>query len=137
MNPHIKEEWIKELRSNKYHKVEGYLHKGNGYRCALGVLVDIYAKYHQGKARWIWTCGSYQFQTENGVGEWKIQFSNGKLPIEVREWAGLQDSDPKFTLSYRDKKLGYVPSITQVNDVVKEDFQRIADRIEFGTLVEE
>lgn len=134
MNPEIRKEWVAELRAGKYHQVNGALHKGNGYRCGLGVLVDVFIKYHPGKAVWSYESGSYVLKCDNGTGKWDTYSDGGGLPEVVSKWAGLNTSNPTFTLPKEVKKGINPPSMIAANDTNKESFSRLADRVEYGTL---
>lgn len=129
MNPDVKQEWVAELRAGKYHQIKGALHNGNGYRCALGVLVDVFIKYHPGKALWSWENG-YVLKCDDGTGKW-ITHKSSNLPNVVAKWAHTT-TNPTFRLPIEDKKNIPAPTLIAANDSKGESFSRIADRIEFG-----
>lgn len=131
MNPEIKQEWVSELRAGKYHQIQGALHKGNGYRCALGVLVDVFIKYHPGKAIWAYDNGNYTLKCDDGTGKW-VNHAGSSLPTVVYKWAGLKNGSPQFASLKEVKKNLPTPTLIAANDAKRESFSRIADRIEFG-----
>lgn len=95
MNPHIKEEWVATLRGNKFKQVEGALRRANNERCALGVLVDVFIKYHPRRAGWqIQQNGSYELVTHDGLSKWVHHENTGVLPKVVQVWADLDDVNP-------------------------------------------
>lgn len=126
MNPQIKEEWIKRLRSGGIPQGTEYLAEGEK-RCCLGVLCDI--------------------AVEAGVATRGIQmkhmgaYSAGPghhpeirlLPIKVSRWAGLSSVDPAICVrSHDDEDYDYeeaVFSLAQANDA-GYTFNQIADIIE-------
>ena len=117
MNKRIKDRWIAALRSRKYKQCKGVLHDDNGY-CCLGVLCDLHSKSKQGKEFGL------KFEFKNGSYGIKYYYDNnvGILPEVVKEWAGLDDTDP--ILSEKLEK-----SASDLNDSGKK-FHEIADFIE-------
>jgi len=94
MNPYVKEEWVKQLKSGNFVQIEGSLRGENNQRCALGVMVDIFIQYHPDAAGWHKKeDGGYELIVSNGLGEWTHHELPGDLPKPVSEWADCQ-SDP-------------------------------------------
>jgi hypothetical protein len=87
MKPDIKKQWIAALKSGDYEQTQYVLHStSNGY-CCLGVLCDLYQKAHPDKSEWVGDQHSFEFRIKGGPlsEEW----SRNRLPIAVKEWAGL------------------------------------------------
>lgn len=109
MNPEIKAEWVKRLRSGDYIQGKGNLEMGGRY-CCLGVLCEIaveqgvITKEIEGISHI-----SYYDKTEYVL-----------LPNSVVEWAGVNCSNPNFG--------GKI--LSNLNDVDNYDFNQIADVVE-------
>ena len=101
MNKDVKKIWLGALKSGKYVQGQGRLRlvspgKRDAY-CCLGVLCDLSIAHHNTSSRWAdargrlgvyGTLASKVFKfNDEGEG------LNGRLPSEVREWAGLNTSD--------------------------------------------
>lgn len=84
MNKRIKKLWIKALRSGKYKQGKNALHPSPDTFCCLGVLCDLYRKHEKG------------IEWEGDGGEAYFDGEDAALPPSVREWAGIDDSDPKL-----------------------------------------
>lgn len=111
MNKRIKRLWIKALRSGKYQQKQSALRvieDGTVSYCCLGVLCEVY-RGATGKGKWE---GSGFI-----VGG---AFSTSQLPDPVREWAGMEQANPR---------LGRTQTAIELNDSGKP-FIFIADRIE-------
>lgn len=115
MNADIKKRWIAALRSGEYQQGQGELKTSSGTYCCLGVLCEL------AKA--------------DGVGGWNHlrnfevnanDLSSGALPAGVREWAGLESSDPRVV----NESDGQKWHLSSVNDNLQFDFNKIADLIE-------
>ena len=110
MNQDIKDKWINALRSGEYKQGTGALKNSNDAFCCLGVLCDLHAK--ETDARWV--------DVQEG---WLASYfgSDGELPDEVIEWAGLKLRDPvicdHFISTYNDKE-GY--SFDQLADLIEK-----------------
>jgi hypothetical protein len=104
MKQEIKDLWINALESGQYTKTTDILHDAtNNAHCANGVLCDL--AYDAGvvtrrRVRDPWA----QDRDMYVYGEDQVF---GVLPIEVREWAGLDACDPE---------LGNGDTISEVND---------------------
>jgi hypothetical protein len=130
VNPEVKAEWVKRLRSGDYAQGEGYLHQifesGEQERhefCCLGVLCEIAVEV-----------GVTTVSPSTGT-EKQFSYGGGDThpPSEVVRWAGLRDSSGD--LGRR------VKTTAKDGEVVEEDllvnlndggvpFDRIADIIE-------
>ena len=78
MDPAIKAEWVKALRSGNYDQCNGYLRLGNSF-CCLGVLCDIGARKAWDKH------GNYT--TPNG------ELRSACLPSFIGDYVGLSSDD--------------------------------------------
>jgi hypothetical protein len=147
MKQDIKERWVAALRSGEYKQATGYLSEivlddeGNvkevvGF-CCLGVLSEIAVAdgiiekrpYSGGDS-----CMVYGPDTDTGM-----------LPSVVREWAGLDSSDPMIVYTHAhdddcdddcrytfDEGEEYDDTLSALNDDKKLNFNQIADLIEVG-----
>ena len=108
MKPEVKKLWVDALRSGAYDQATGELRTKEGF-CCLGVLCDI-----SGQAQWTGRmyAGGAQY-----------------LPLEVQEWAGLQESDP-FVNIVDDDNEPTSTLLSELNDNLGWDFNRIANVIE-------
>lgn len=89
MNEEIKAQWLAALRSDKYEQGMGYL-KINGKYCCLGVLCDLAKK-----------AGIVTETVEGNVSRFRSTTLDSDteisvLPVAVRNWAGLVNSNPGF-----------------------------------------
>ncbi len=101
MDARIKAEWIKALRSGEYKQAKGDLRvrldpEGKEYGfCCLGVLCDMYAKEKGIEKPWsgegVGGCGDGVYTKFNGKQR------NGTLVQEVKDWAGLEYGNGKYT----------------------------------------
>lgn len=86
MNSQIKQKWIDALKSGEYQQTSEFLRTEQGY-CCLGVLCDLYVKEkNNDKVQWKQFNDYYDILLEDSV-----------LPNEVKEWAGLFDTDVFYT----------------------------------------
>lgn len=108
MNPEIKAEWVKRLRSGDYEQGKGNLEMGGRY-CCLGVLCEIAVE--QGIA-------VKEIKEESRVAYYDREYV--LLPNSVIKWAGVRSSNPDFG--------GWI--LSNLNDVENYDFNQIADVIE-------
>ena len=115
MNQIIKQKWLDALRSGQYEQTRANLRNKHGF-CCLGVLCDLYAKETQ--TEW-----GNESSDSRGVKEFLGEYAT--LPDEVREWAGLNESNPTFKV---DEDSLYV-SLACLNDD-GDDFEKIAQVIE-------
>ena len=80
--------WVQALRSGKYAQYLGYLHTNGGF-CCLGVACDI-----SGLGEW------YKLYDRSCFSHYKISEGyqyHTKLPIEVRNWLGLNSGEGIFS----------------------------------------
>jgi hypothetical protein len=121
MKTEVKKKWVNALINGGYVQGKGQLRQQNQY-CCLGVLCDIY-KENAGKGEWIDPNSTddraslREFRYENSDGETKKAVA--LLPKPVREWAGLESSQPSI--------LGM--TLPELNDDNKHDFTDIASLI--------
>lgn len=121
MKTEVKKKWVNALMNGGYVQGKGQLRQQNQY-CCLGVLCDIY-KENTGKGEWINPnsmddrVSLREFRYENPDGE--ISKAVALLPKPVREWAGLESSQPSI--------LGM--TLPELNDDNKHDFTDIASLI--------
>lgn len=114
MNPEIKHQWTDALRSGKYRQGRNTLYDfDDDTYCCLGVLCDLAEKAGAVKRH----VSEYGRVTWDGESVW--------LPLRVREWAGLTDSDPYVPLGGSE---GY--TLSDANDAREYSFGRIADIID-------
>jgi hypothetical protein len=110
MNPQIKQKWVSALRSGKYQQTQRRLHDENGF-CCLGVLCDLYGK--ENNVEWD--------LANNGHNVYVFQDMVGCLPVSVKEWADLEDCNPRVD--------DQTDSLIGLNDTGCT-FEQIADVIE-------
>jgi hypothetical protein len=86
-NTQVIKDWVTALESGEYEQTQGvlrYTRRDGGYEfCCLGVLCDLAVK-----------AGVIGEPTELGRYGDEGYGSVGELPAEVRDWAGLDSSDP-------------------------------------------
>jgi hypothetical protein len=128
MNPKVKTKWLEALRSGEYRQARHRLRDDNDDFCCLGVLCDIYTKEVGGSWEW-----EHSEHYDKG-GAYKIVHEDcadlvtTSLPFCVREWAGLELSNPGVHVAKGDSD--FVPTtLAQLNDGGK-GFDEIADIIE-------
>jgi hypothetical protein len=109
MNPEIKQQWLKALRSGEYEQDTSSLRTTCGF-CCLGVLTDLYLKEHN--KEWIEDkmFPFYYYRDESKI-----------LPLDVMCWAGLLESNPFLATRH---------SLAHYNDNLGYNFEQIADLIE-------
>lgn len=129
MNPEIKKKWLEALRSGKYEQTTGKLCEKNGDfegYCCLGVLTDLYVK--EGLGKWeqrIFTSGHKSPECFLS-GDFSFGPNVSQLAEEVRNWAGLEDTNPTISTVQVDGVHRY---LSELNDE-GESFSTIADLIE-------
>ncbi len=126
MNPEIKDLWLEGLRSGKYPQGRGMLvnttRTGGSEFCCLGVLCDIAVQHGIIRANDGDVYGRRRFTTRGAYPE-DNGFEYQVLPIEVKEWAGLDSQNP---IIESDEGM----TATTANDARGYDFRMIADLIE-------
>lgn len=93
MDERVKKLWVEALRSGKYTQGQGFLRQlvdGKPRDCCLGVLCDLFAIENPADGKWVdpehpGLASLFQTPTDSSASE---------LPIEVQEWAGLDNSNP-------------------------------------------
>jgi hypothetical protein len=132
MNPYIKEEWVKELRSGNFIQTTGSLRGKKNERCALGVLVDVFIKYHPRVAGWaIGEVSQWDLVVHNGLGGFEKHELSGVLAKVVSEWAGLEeDVNPEVEVYDQVDDVSNYYHISECNDDVGMSFDEIAEAIE-------
>jgi hypothetical protein len=107
MDPAVRDQWCRALRSGEYQQTIGQLRDGSAY-CCLGVLTDLAA--------------------EAGVFSWDALDDThyGVLPEAVQDWAGLASEDPSLIFEPHE----WI-SASGANDMGKS-FAEIADLIDTG-----
>ena len=128
MNPEIKSLWLSALRSGDYKQGQGMLRTRDNTYCCLGVLTDLYIKFHP-ESKWEESRGG-QFGVQNGEGDNAEQIQDSVCPARVVSWAKLPDANPTMESG---------SSLSEYNDgeVLNDDdeyealaFDVIADLIE-------
>lgn len=123
MNPEIREQWCKALRSGEYKQAKGVLWRKTDHspspdypagHCCLGVLTDLYVKA-TGKT-------TYPFN-----GQELDIWDEATLPDVVREWAGLESHNPTMYMAG-----GACAMAAEWNDERGATFDMIADMIDGG-----
>ena len=104
MDPRIKEEWVKRLRSGEYEQGQGVLKDIDDTYCCLGVLASIYLDEHN--------------------KGWRFEecYDRLYLPKAIVNWAGLSNY-------YNDININDKCSLVSMNDEGCS-FEEIADVIE-------
>lgn len=106
----IKKLWLEALENGKYKQGNGCLRDGKEF-CCLGVLCDLYRKEKGGR----WKKDAYGWS-------WYFLDEENFLPFEVRQWAGLDSSNPDVEFD------GDTFSLSNLNDE-GHDFKEIAKAI--------
>lgn len=128
MNNEVKSMWVSALRSGEYTKTTGVLCRndlktGELCFCALGVLCNL---WHNTVGK---DMGSRGWQHASCRTIYEMNYSTGMLPFSVREWAGLQQMDPK--IEWLDGHGNYrEDTVSELNDTYSKPFSEIADMIE-------
>ena len=121
MEPEIKAEWIKRLRSGDYVQGINALRDNYDKHCCLGVLCEI-AVEREITERWEnyaeWP-GTYAYGSNDDDS-----LKTGTMPDEVWKWAGLYDDVGSYKDNYND-----VATLTHLNDT-GSTFDEIANVIE-------
>lgn len=96
MDNNIKERWLSALRSGEYKQTKNILKDDEGF-CCLGVLCDLAVKdgvigpWYRREPVNDYTLFSRGFHGEG-------YYEDATLPVEVLDWAGLDDSNPMVDL---------------------------------------
>lgn len=97
MNPKIKKQWIKALRSGDYKQGKEQLRNGENQFCCLGVLCNLHAKANSEFAKQQILPSQYDGET-------------GVLPLSVMKWAQIDFANP--VVRYK----GHEVSLAELND---------------------
>lgn len=115
MNPKIKDEWVKALRSGEYEQGTSQLKysdsAGDRY-CCLGVLADLAIR--EGVPV------NEEVHAEDRVASTYYDGCFALLPSSVMDWAGLDEVDDDSPM----------PTLVDMNDKNGRTFSEIADYIE-------
>lgn len=108
MKEDVKELWLTDLRSGEFIQGDGQLRTLDDKNCCLGVLCERYRR-ETGDGQWVlnnliilnkstqtWVFQLTDFDPFDG--EAKVYSSEYILPNKVKEWAGLNDSNPTVNL---------------------------------------
>lgn len=110
-NAEAKAAWLAALRSGQFQQGRGQLFEpGSQTYCCLGVACEVY-RMATDQGHWN-PVGS--FQAPDGLTH------SGVLPLQVRDWFGLAESDPVVAGSH----------MTELNDSLGKTFEEIAELIE-------
>lgn len=138
MNPEIKQLWLNALRSGKYEQGKLMLKPTESSYCCLGVLCEIAqersigeyipSEEHQGF--------TFKYRDNNIYDEPYCEDS--ELPWTVKQWAGLDNENPKVTMNEENIKEGYKGiiqsetrlSLAELNDNFSYSFTELANIIE-------
>ena len=121
MDPRVRDLFVKALRSGKYPQGYDRLRSIDDTYTALGVLCDLATKV--GAASWDRVGDEYFISGSQPPS------TGGTLPVQVREWAGIEGTALSQELPLRDLN-GDLHPIWRVSDIFKVDFTVIADLIE-------
>lgn len=135
-NTDVIQKWVTALESGEYKQVKGALQKeiddnGTVGYCCLGVLCDLAVK--EGI---IDPPIDSEFVYEGSDGD--IRHEGAVLPRPVRQWAGIEWSNPGFDVDFEDaygEKIGNT-SLADMNDQYDKDFTYIAQVIRQNYLEE-
>lgn len=125
MNPVVKAEWLKRLRSGEYSRSEGCLKGLEGGFCCLGVLTDIWAA--ETGTEWFMSYGGTTWSIGTG-GESAV------TPVSVMEWSNLKNSTGTLLLGDYVKASGrreFYVTLSNLNDEGMT-FEEIADVIDYA-----
>jgi hypothetical protein len=120
MKQAIMKKWVKALRSGEYPQGRGQLLDEKGGYCCLGVLCDLAMME-----------GVTDFTPKGIPNRNKYGGSYEFLPTEVKKWAGMKTENGSLRNIEIETPWGYtVSSLTEFNDEMKYDFDKLADVIE-------
>lgn len=101
--------WVAALRSGRYRRTTGMLHRAKGGYCCLGVACEVYIQSGGKLEKKRYPGGQVSYAGEGGI-----------LPPVVVKWLGLRIASGAYAETSLDK----------VNDTRGMTFKRIADIIE-------
>lgn len=126
MNPEVKAQWVKALRSGEYQQGIGQLREADRF-CCLGVLCDLFAK--QGGGEWeVVQAGIAQdfqrFDPREGHG------SSFGLPQAAASWAGFETGSILVQAAGADRR-NFIEALNDgAEGLTRHTFLQIADVIE-------
>lgn len=121
LDSRVKDLFVKALRSGRYPQGYDRLRSIDDTYTPLGVLCDLATKV--GVASWD------RIDDEYFISGTQPPASGGSLPLQVREWAGIEGTALSQELPLADMN-GDLHPIWRVSDIFKVDFAVIADLIE-------
>lgn len=101
MNPEVKAQWLSALRSGEWPQGRDELNDGEGRYCCLGVLCEM------AKDQGVTDMWEVDGQTDMRIygnreayeaSPWEYDGSWSSVPVNVQQWAGLDDHDPYVTV---------------------------------------
>lgn len=152
MNPQVKAEWIKRLRSGDYKKGQSRLRQevgGEEQFCCLGVLTDMFfdrseEEYETSPRSWTRGNPSLGVAYDGGEGcgmpsRATVMWAGGDVtndivlhvPCPLAEHELHDDHDRKWIYSTIDRGYKLTTSLTELNDSCQFTFNQIADVIEW------
>jgi hypothetical protein len=117
LNPDVKKDWLKSLRSGKYKQGKNALCNAKEQFCCLGVLCDIHRIKVLKKGKGVW-----EKYSENSM---RYDDETGVLPKCVIDWAFRKNGAPNPSVKIKGGK----SSLATANDE-GTSFAKIADIIE-------
>lgn len=124
MNPRVKALWVAELRSGRHDQDTGQLDNGQGGKCCLGVLCAVAV------AEGVIPAPRVEHDWGPIVVYGGAPGSTMYLPDEVREWAGLRQSDPVLRRDYTTDHTYYREQTASAVNDGGSTFETIAELIE-------
>jgi len=141
MNPEVKQLWLDALRSGKYTQGKSLLRPTESTYCCLGVLCQIaeergICEYIPSDEHEGFTI-KYPDVFQDGFCDGNV-YEESELPWVVKQWAGLDNENPKVTLNERNTKEhlkgtmqdNTIITLAQLNDEHNYTFTELADIIE-------
>jgi hypothetical protein len=119
MKTEIKAKWVAALRSGEFRQGRNELLTGAGEFCCLGVLCELHNREEGGEWR-----AAADGQTSLYMGE------PGSVPQPVREWAGLNDHNPRVEIAGVEAPLACHNDGREEAAGAARTFAEIADAIE-------
>lgn len=130
MNEEIKQQWIDALTSGEYAQGRKVLRTKDNTYCCLGVLCDLAVK--KGIARWAKRKDSEDWaivHIDEDIDDATADIGYGLLPRFIREWSEITSDDGSFKLLDGGFKEPNAVTLTELNDVRKYNFSKIAKAI--------
>jgi hypothetical protein len=138
MNPEIKQLWLDALRSGKYEQGKLMLKPTESSYCCLGVLCEIAQERNIGEYIPSEEHRGFTFKHKDSDDCYDYYYEDSELPYIVKQWAGLDNENPKVTMNERNIKEGYkgiiqsekVLTLAELNDNFGYTFTDLANIIE-------